>query len=168
MPSSDAVCVVHSTQCKVIDLLLAQNLFFFLQACATDFRSSLPEADITTIWTSVQTLLVGAATVLHPLVMDALGNPCLTRAKVHQELMIAPILSTVPVDSSYAKEALKVAPPYSHCGYHSSLMSHPLKLELAKQNISASVSSAEQAAVHPNNQTQTSSFRKESSSSERF
>lgn len=59
--------------------------------------------------------------VLHPLVIDALGTTCCTRAKVHkdiwrnspawvlQELMIALILSTSLLESFHAKEVIKVA-----------------------------------------------------------
>lgn len=68
---------------------------------------------------SFHQLFSDTALALQPLLMDALGTACRIRAKFHhemlkdvslQKLLLAPILSTQPVDSTQTAVALRAAP----------------------------------------------------------
>lgn len=116
-----AVWTKFLARCKLAAILSSQNMLFFVQSCRKQFQSSPPQENSSAIWTFMPLLLCSAPVVLQPLVLDAVSSASRSYARirkdivkgasaiVNQELMMAPVLSPVPVNPGKAQEALKTA-----------------------------------------------------------
>lgn len=66
---------------KQADLLSAQNLLYFLQSCAEEYKSSLSQENASSIWALMHLLLASTAVATHPLVVDVLRSDCWSKVK---------------------------------------------------------------------------------------